>query len=80
MRQTKESWNNQLYSDTQMIYTMKYKKSHMKKNMSNQKGKPQEVKTCFSIESYKQITITSCNKLPDVTLFISTIAERGMKA
>ena len=48
--QTKDSYNNQLYSESQTIYILRLK-SHLNKVQSQ--GQAARDKTCFSIETCK---------------------------
>lgn len=67
MRRTKVSCKSQLYSEYQTFYTLRIKKSHIRK-VFNHKGKshaadkPYVSKISFSIKIYKQITIVSYNE------------------
>ena len=69
MRWTKVSYNSQLYTKHQTIYTLCIKRSHMSK-VYNHKDKQHVVdklhaaKTCFSpIEAHKQIATANCNEV-----------------
>lgn len=52
MSQTKVPCNSQLYSEHQIIYTLRVKKSHQSK-VSKHKNKPQVVEISFPIEAYE---------------------------
>jgi hypothetical protein len=75
----------QLYSGNQTIYTPGVKSGHMSQ-VPSQEGKPHVVdqlhlvKTSFSIEAYKQITIFSCNKYSEVISLLSVAHGRVTKA
>lgn len=88
MRQTKISWNSQLYSVYQSIYILRVKRSWMNKTYnpkgkSHVSGKAHTAKTCLSKEVYKQIMAASCNgycnKFSLVNSLLFTVPGRSIK-
>lgn len=79
MRRTKVSSNSQLYSEHQTIITLRVKRSHVNK-VYNDKGKPHVTRTYFSIEWYKQTTISSYHEQSKANSLLSSTPRRSMKA
>lgn len=67
LRQIKVSCNSHFYSEHQTIYTLRVKRSHMRKAYRHN-DELHAVKTCFSRQAYKQIAVTSHNEWSEVWL------------
>lgn len=79
MRQAEVSCNSQLHSEHKTVYTLRVRKSHVKKECNHRTAGMRQ-KHGFPQGSYKQVTIARCSESSEVESLVWAAPGRGTEA